>query len=678
MPPDGRLDDQQIALLERWIEGGAPGPESDLGHTEFSRLGDQGYLFEQAASHWAFQPVVAQQVPGSMVDGGVAAVDYFVAERLQAVGLTMSAQADARTIIRRLSYDLTGLPPKHHDVQRFCEAYSENQEAAVLRVVEQLLLAPEYGEHLGRMWLDVVRYADTDDFYRPDTRTPHYFPFAFTYRDYVVSALNADKPFDQFIKEQLAADQMGIAPNSPEMAALGFLAVGPHANRSPEESLDEWIDITSRGLMGISAACARCHDHKYEPVPTTDYYSLRVLFDGVNRIHPLDEKHLPEISGYAPRAADVADYETKRREIDEKISAAAGTTTGGNNRPVPLKIKETELAELLLFHPGAPARAMVVQDKPQVPAGFVFVRGEPAVRGEPVAPRFLSVLDPEKNVFKNGVSPRLQLAERIASPDNPLTARVFVNRVWGYLMGSYLVSTPSDFGLQGESPSHPELLDWLTRDFISHQWSVKHLVRTIVTSRTYQQESSDRALAVGIDPENKLLWRANRKRLSIEQMRDSMLDVANSLDRTPRGRAGQLWGPDYSRRRAIYGYINRFNIDPTLRAFDFPPSMQSHPAREESIVAQQALFALNSPFVIEQASAMVRDNSFCSLESDRQRAEWLFHNIYQREPEFVELDRVERFVQQMSTLDGKSPSKRSAWELVAQSLLMSNEFQYVD
>ena len=271
--------------------------------------------------------------------------------------------------------------------------------------------------------------------------------------------------------------------------------------------------------------------------------------------------------------------------------------------------------------------------------------------------------------------------DKIVSPENPLTARVIVNRVWRHVMGSHLVETPSDFGLQASEPSHPALLDWLAADLVAHDWSIKRLVRMIVQSRTYQQRSDQREDMAGIDPQNRQLWRAQRKHLSIEQLRDSMLAVSDQLDRRTRGRAEPLWGPDYSRRRSIYGYINRFNLDPTLRVFDFPTPMQSQGARGESIVAPQALFAMNSPFVIDQAVALTESKRFSECETDAERTEMLFTQVLQRQATTPELNRIQKFVQQQLQFFSAEPKKsklRSPWPLVAQSLMMSNDFQYLD
>lgn len=684
MPPERKLAETEIKLLERWVRIGAPGPAVDLGSTAFSRLGDQQYLAAKAKTHWAFQPIRPAEPP-AVADPtwNRRAIDRFVYAGLKKQGLAPSRGTDSRTLIRRLTYDLTGLPPTPAETAAFVAATKQDRPQAIRRAVDRLLASPAFGEKIARMWLDVARYADTDSFYRPDTRTPHYFPFAFTYRDYVIEAFNNDKPFDQFIREQLAADLLGVSDDAPELAALGFLAVGPHANRNPAEALDDWIDLTTRGLMGMTAACARCHDHKFEPIPTTDYYALRGVFASITRPHPLAEDRLPTVRGYEIAPAARREFEKQRAVIDAKIKRAGGKVAKNNRRSIAKKIRETELAELLLFHPGAPVRAMVVRERPRPVEQFVFLRGNPRNRGAKVERHFLKVLDPSVKPFSRKNSGRLELAEKIVSPANPLTARVFVNRVWGMLIGSHLVATPSDFGLQGAPPTHPELLDHLAHDFRSQGWSVKQLVRRIVLSRTYQQSSRHREAAAKIDPENRFLWRAQRKRLSIEQLRDSMLAVAGRLNRTPRGRSAPLWGPEYTRRRAIYGYINRFNLDPTLRVFDFPTPMQTQPKRGESIVAPQSLFAMNAPFVIDQAVALTGSERFAACKTDAARATLLFEAIFQRKPVEPELRRISRFVEQQNRFFNPAKRKKrtrvtSPWPLVAQAMLMSNEFQYID
>jgi hypothetical protein len=671
MPPTRKLPAEEIARLEQWVLQGAAGPADDLGETAFSQLGDQAYLFDQAKKHWAFQQVKAVQPPvASDPQWNTNTLDRLVFARLTAQGLAPSPTADPRTLVRRLTFDLTGLPPTPAEVNTFLEEARQNRATAIDRVVTRLLASPSYGEHVARMWLDVARYADTDSFYRPDTKTPHYFPFAFTYRDYVIDAFNADKPFDQFVREQLAADLMGLDADAPELAALGFLTVGPHANRNQSETVDDWIDVTTRGLMGITASCARCHDHKYEPIPTADYYSLHGIFSSVKRIHPLDQERQPLLAGYQATAEQQADFE-------KQVKLAKKNATGKEKQPKTLR--DTKIASLLLFHPGAPVHGMVVQENTKPTEPVIFLRGDPASPGATVPRRFLKVLDSQQQSFPADSSGRLELANKIVGADNPLTARVFVNRVWGLLMGSHLVATTSDFGLQGARPSHPELLDRLTHDFVTGGWSVKQLVRTIVLSRTYQQSSRHRPKMVKLDPQNRQLWRANRKRLTIEAIRDSLLTVSGSLDRTTRGRSAMLWGENYTRRRSLYGYINRFNLDPTLRAFDFPAPMQTQGSRVESIVATQALFTMNSPFVIDQAATIIETAGFRASQSDLDRINRLFDTVFQRPASEQETTRILQFVKGQQQGASESPEKnRAAWQLVAQALMMSNEFQYLD
>ncbi|MEM7013857.1 MAG: DUF1549 domain-containing protein, partial [Verrucomicrobiota bacterium] len=441
MPPKTALKPQEVRLLEEWVSRGAPGPSDDMGETEFSRLGDQEYIFDKAKTHWAFQPVDAAEPP--KFEGADHPIDSFVFSKLAESGLTPSPRADEQVLARRLSYDLTGLPPTEQP-----------------KSIQQLLDSPQFGEHFARMWLDVARYADTANTYRPDTKTPHYYPYAFTYRDYVIEAFNNDKPFDQFIREQLAADLLGLEKDAPELAALGFIGVSPHRGHS-DDFVDDAIDTTTRGFLGMTVACSRCHDHKFEPIPTADYYSLAGVFESTQRPGLASIDQHPEISSYQPSKELVADYKKKRAEIDKKITEAGDKKRGGNNRSVAETIRETELAHLLTTHDGAPTRAIGIYESKRIVNVPILIRGDAANRGAVVPRRFLKILDAQQESFAKEQSGRLDLANKIADPENPLTARVFVNRVWGALMGSYLVDTPSDFGLEGADPTHPQLLDWL-------------------------------------------------------------------------------------------------------------------------------------------------------------------------------------------------------------------------
>lgn len=661
MPPKYQLDAGVVALLEQWVKMGAPGPKQDMGETAFSKLGDQDVLFEKARAHWAFQPVKAVEPPAS----GDAAwdahpVDRFVRAKLKEKGLEPSPPADAAVLQRRLAYDLTGLPPQ-------ADAMTDTAVE-----IERLMKSPHFGEHFARLWLDVARYADTANVTVPAVRMETYYPFAFTFRDYVIESFNKDKPYDVFIKEQLAADLLGFKERAPEQAALGFIAVTPFT-AAPHDFVDDVIDTTTRGLLGLTVACARCHDHKFEPVPTADYYSLYGVFGSIDRVQHADFDEFPLIDGYEPGADSRADYLKKHDVIQAKVNAARKTgKLVGARQPQWKVIQSSEMCELVTFHEGADTRAIVVKERAKPITPRIFLRGEADTRGDSVPRRFLKLLDPAQEAFPAANSGRLALAEKIASRDNPLTARVMVNRVWGFLMGSHLVDTPSDFGLQGAAPTHPELLDWLAADFMAHGWSLKHLVRTIVTSRTYQQSSALRAEMAERDPTNEWLWRANAKRLSIEQIRDTLLALSGTLDPRLKGRAKPMWDVAGNTRRSIYGLINRINTDPTLRAFDFPSTSATADRRSENIVPQQSLFALNSPFLIAKAQALTAGLQLSKGMSNTDIVNAIFQRIHRRDATEKEQQRITVF----TTLMQKR--QQDPWPLLAQSLLTSNEMLYLD
>ncbi|MEM6280325.1 MAG: DUF1553 domain-containing protein, partial [Verrucomicrobiota bacterium] len=396
------------------------------------------------------------------------------------------------------------------------------------------------------------------------------------------------------------------------------------------------------------------------------------VFNSVLRPEPWDIKDFPPIDGYEPTEGQRTSFTKAMEEIDVKITEAGDKKNRGNNRSRAETIRQTDLAELLLFNDGAPARAMTISEKERPVEPRVFVRGDPGNKGDRVPRRFLKIIDPAQKPFDAKSSGRLDLAEKLVDPSNPLTARVYVNRIWAMLMGDPLVDTPSDFGLQGEAPSHPELLDYLAVRFVEDGWSTKKLIRLIADSETFRQSSANREDMVELDPENEFFWRANRTRLRIEELRDSLLAVSGQLDLRMRGRAGQIWGDDYSKRRSIYGYVNRFNIDPTLRNFDFPSPVQTQGSRTENIVSPQALFLMNSPFMIEQADALVASMELDKREGEQEKIDWIFEQVFQRMPAPIEIERVERFAEIENGRDV------DPWPLIAQSLLMSNEFLYVD
>ena len=391
MPPkaEDALSEEEVKLLEQWVKRGAPGPADDMGETEFSRLGDQEFIFAKARDHWAFQAIDIANAQPPEVDANAwneHPIDRFIYARLKAEGMSPSPPAHPRTLTRRLAYDLTGLPPESS------AAYEKTAD----EFIDELLESPRFGEHFARLWLDVARYADTADTYRADTKTPHYYPYAFTYRDYVIDAFNNDRPYDQFIREQLAADLMGLDERAPELAALGFLGVSPKRNMSGD-FIDDAIDATTRGFLGLTVACSRCHDHKFEPIPTADYYSLYGVFASIKRSEPWQLGNFPVIDGYQPSQEQLTDYEEKLGKIQAAIKEAGEKKKGRNS--IAATIQQTDLAELLLFHDGAPVRAMAVTEGEKPINPFIFLRGEPTQKGERVPRRFLKILDPEQTAI---------------------------------------------------------------------------------------------------------------------------------------------------------------------------------------------------------------------------------------------------------------------------------------
>jgi len=676
MPPkDEKLNDQQIADLTEWVRRGLPDPRTVV------TAGSSGKTYGGVGrAHWAFQPVSKPAVPMvKNADWPENPVDNFVLAQLEANGMTPNAPADKAALIRRVYFDLIGLPPTVRDVQAFLNDASPD---ALAKVVDRLLASPQYGEHWARYWLDVARYSDTkgDAPRQDDLRFAH----AWTYRDWVISAFNADLPYDQFILLQLAGDRVQGAldkkakeqgrteadTRSP-LAAMGFLTLGQQFNGRKDDIIGDQIDVTTKAFLGLTVACARCHDHKFDPIPTKDYYSLYGVF--ANSTSPSE---LPTLQARVPQTADLLDYMEKsaalekRREELKKQQAELQRATKGKGKTksnakdtvmaaqkggVPLRQQlqrmerelQRDIGNLETKHPGAPARANALIDVPRSRDYAVLLRGEVANRGEIVPRRFLEILspDPKKRAEWKAGSGRLELARAIADPKNPLTARVFVNRIWQQHWGTGFIDTPDDLGNMSSAPTHPELLDWLAATFVEQGWSTKQLHRTIVLSAAYQQSSKNNPAYAERDPNNKLLWRYNLRRLSFEQLHDSILAISGELDFTAGGRPVPISSEDFAQRRAIYTLIDRSNPPELLTQFDFPSPDVSTGRRYETLVPQQALFLMNSPMVIETARKLVERVSFSELKSDDDRVAILYLAIYQRMPTKQEVALGVRYVQ---------------------------------
>ena len=789
-------------------------------------------------------------------------IDKFVAAKLSTKDLGLSKPASKQHLIRRATFGLTGLPPTWSEVTDFVNDASPD---AFAKVVDRLLASPAYGERWGRHWLDIARYADTHGGGAIGFTT---FPFSYTYRDYVIGAFNEDLPFDQFVLQQLAADQLD-RHDDQQLAALGFLTVGMQF-RNPHNIVDDQIDVTTRGLLGLTVSCARCHDHKFDAISTQDYYSLYATFassqepaelpiiggaasteqlgqyeaelerlkiaygdmareqsevmrgrlrmqvglylreiakgtpepDLVSadvlsyrtddlRPHILHRwqnymKAMPEDDAvfgpwvqlskldaegfdqqcerlidaliaengelpknmhalaieaprWNPRVLDALNDEKPRTMLDVadaygvlfgevhtewlKATLATALEAKPGNTPIPdedpahlvvnsavnrqlrrhihgpdspINVEDRLASRLLnrpindnvrgrlqaidnlnLSSPGSPARAMVVTEQLDPGPFFIFVRGNPRSRGDAVTARFLTVLGGnDQQKFTPGRR-RLDLAKAIVAPENPLTRRVVVNWVWQRHFGKGIVRTPDDFGTRGAPPTHPELLDYLATKLLDDDWSLKALNRRIMNSAVYQQASVERPAARLADPGNRLLWRMPRMRLEVEAMRDAMLAVSGELNHRMGGRPFKLLSDPSTSRRTVYGFVNRDVVSPFMSTFDAANPNACTASRPETMVPQQALFALNSNFIQDRAAAMVELVSAKSNTDSDTRADIvtaLYRRAFAREPSPDELETALAFVDSQE----REAQPVDRWQQLAHALLAANEFVFLD
>lgn len=849
MPPAATgktLTVAQIQLVRQWIEDGGK--------------------FE---GHWSFELISKPAIPVTR-EPAKSDIDRFVIARLEEAGLEMTPAISRQQLIRRASFDLIGLPPTWEEVTAFVNDESPN---AYEKVIDRLLESPRYGERWGRHWLDIARYADT---LGGSAIGFTKFPFSYTYRDYVIRSFNDDVPYDQFVTEQLAADQLGLAKDDPALAGLGFLTVGMQY-RNQHDTIDDQIDVVTRGLLGLTVACARCHDHKYDAVPTTDYYSLYATFASSSAPDLLPEIRAPEksnarppkayqeyqaelakrqrlhsdmareqsvvmrgrlrmqvglylmelakgtpeqdlsaaflsyrtddlrplvlnawrdylkkmskddpvfgpwvrlstmqseqfdqdcaklvetltkengdaskfpakqsLAGNAPRwnprmlkklaegkpasmielaeaygslfgdvqvewlravlattleaqpgAKVVPDEDARHGDVNSAVNRqlrhhlyAEGTPTAMSddlavtllNRPVRdnLSGRKGAIHNLHLSSPGSPPRAMTLKEKKDAGGFHVFRRGSAIDRGELVQARFLTALSGTgAESFPDGKR-RLGLAQAIVNPANPLTRRVIVNWVWQRHFGRALVRTPDDFGIRGQPPTHPKLLDYLASKLLDDGWSLKKLHRRIMLAAVYRQGAVENSAARITDPDNRLLWRMPRRRLELEAMRDSMLAVSGELDTKLGGRPFDFLSKPVVPRRSIYAFINRDIVSSLASTFDAANPNSCTATRPETNVPQQTLFALNSDFIQDRAAALASVKQVAAAGTDEDRIRTLYQRTYSRPPAPDELELALRFVQsQTETSEGGKPAT-NPWHRLAHVLLASNEFIFVD
>jgi mono/diheme cytochrome c family protein len=705
MPPEGEaLTDEQIHLLRQWIAQGAKWPR-----------------------HWAFEPLGRPAVPSVDDPGWVRnPIDAFIWHRLKEAGLSPSPPADKVALVRRASYDLTGLPPTPEEVDAFV---GDDSPVAYERLVERLLASPRYGEKWARHWLDLVRFAETNSFER-DNPKPH----AWRYRDYVISALNDDKPWDQFVREQLAGDELP-EPSADSIIATGFYRLGLWDDEPSDriqakyDELDDIVKTTAQVFLGLTVDCARCHEHKIDPIPQADYYRMLAFFHNISpmqtrgenietRIFPTPEsreqfrrrfeehgQRVDQLQGeiaaleaafrsvYQPRAQD-------ERQLAEIIKERGKELLG------PARFEKygqlTETLKKLQATPVESDWALCVSEHGRTaPDTYVLARGNAHVRGEKVVPGFLSVLGlpiPDVPSAPDGINTsgrRSVLANWIVSPDNPLAARVIVNRIWQHHFVRGIVRSPNDFGLHGTAPTHPELLDWLACEFIERGWHMKEIHRLIMTSNTYRMASRANPRGMVTDPNNDLFWRFDMRRLTAEEIRDSMLMLAGTLNLRMYGpsiypsipkdvlqgqsQPGYGWttsSADEQARRSIYIHIKRSLLPPILETFDFADTDSSCPVRFATTQPTQALAMLNGEFIQEQAALFAERLRHQASDGPESQATRALRLAVSRPPSPLEIRRALDLMTDFQQKDGVNPQR--ALDYFCLTVFNLNEFVYLD
>jgi hypothetical protein len=707
MPPKKKLADDVIADFEKWVAMGAPDPrESATGAIKYEIDIEKGRKF------WAFQlPKRSEPPPVKDARWPACDIDRFLLSGLEARGLRPVGDADPRTLVRRLTFDLTGLPPAPEEMEAFVKAHAADPRAALAAAADRLLASPQYGERWGRHWLDVARYAESSG------RAANFaYPHAWRYRNYVIAAFNKDTPYDQFVREQLAGDLLDAKDDKQKadfLVATGFLAVGPKSldERSPlqfqMDLVDEQIDATFQAFQGLTAACARCHDHKFDPIPQKDYYALAGIFRSTQTCYGtirLIQSNHPSSLVTLPKGAEApvplgrltserrTDLEKQVQDVRDQMARVTGQGQDVFLRRIFMQNRVSTLqSQLALYEAdGTPKPlAMGVRDS-YFPADSPFyTRGEVGQPGGRVQRGFPQVLTTKQPTLGRQGSGRRELADWIASKDNPLTARVIANRVWLHLMGRGLVPTPDNFGASGQPPSHRELLDHLAFSLVDNGWSVKNLIRSIVLSRAYRLSSEFDERNFEADPDNVLVWRMPKRRLEAEALRDAMLALSGRLDLKPptgdavaqrgegnvafRGRGGPAAADPIlnDTHRSVYLPIVRDGLPEILTLFDFPDPSLIVGERATTTVPAQSLYLMNNPFVIRQAEGMA-ERLLAGDGDEGARLRRAYQLCYSRPPTDKEMQDAQTFVADY----GITHARRSTWAALCQALFASAEFSH--
>jgi hypothetical protein len=680
MPPDSRggmLPDEVISDFEKWIKEGAPDPRDSTKIVDARPAKpEKVYDWNKEREYWAFQkPKAAIPPKVGNKSWPKTDVDRFVLARLEAKGLKPVADADKRTLVRRVYYDITGLPPTPQQVHTFAK---DNSPDAYEKLVDSLLASPRFGEQWGRYWLDVARYGESTGMDRNLN-----YPYAWRYRDYVIDAFNDDTPYNKFVTEQLAGDQLPYASQKQRdenLTATGFLAIGPKGLNETRVKYSKWqvvndqIDATSRGFLGLTVACAQCHDHKFDPIPTRDYYALAGIFSSTETLYGTvggrgnrRPTSLLSLNGETELAVLSTGEPTPNMFVNTNRNFTAAPRTnnlarrGGTNtfgrRGFGRNISTNQLERI----PARKSYAMGVRDYGEPQDLPVFYRGELSKPTDAIIPRgFPRIIAlPDVPAIPTNASGRLQLAQWITDPDNPLTARVAVNRVWQHLFGEGIVATTDNFGHLGAQPTNPELLDYLAVNFVQEQhWSVKQLVRSLVLTRAYQLSSDVYPKAQEVDPADTLVWRARPRRLKAEQLRDSILASSGELDVEPPhfavtaefgdGYYGvNIWEsdlPQHYYKRSVYLPLPRDMVPDSLALFDLPNPNLVGALREETTSPSQELFLMNNAFVQDESLHLARQLLSNRKLSENERIKRAYLAVFQRLPDSQEVKHAAKFI----------------------------------
>tara|TARA_R110002049_G_scaffold285698_1_gene466679 strand:+ start:57870 stop:60365 length:2496 start_codon:yes stop_codon:yes gene_type:complete len=733
MPPDGQLPARVIRDFERWVKMGAPDPRDGKSAPIRSEID-----FERAREFWSFRKVDAPEVPIVKNSRWLRSdIDAFIAAKLESKGIQPVADAEGTDLVRRIYFDLIGLPPTPGQVDQFLVDYANDADSAIAMLVDELLSSRHFGERWGRHWMDVVRFAESTGMERNGT-----FPHAWRYRDWVIDAFNQDKPYDDFVREQIAGDLLeydSLDERHANFVATGLLAIGPKSlNETDKEKFaldvaDEQIDVVSRAFLGLTASCARCHDHKFDPIPQSEYYSLAGIFTSSETLYGVgktngnrnpgrvlaisgDKARPVAASGASNNAKLKKTYESKLKSENKKLAAYEKQLERAKNEKAKQvasrKIRETneEIRKWTnrIKQVSAPEQkigddttlVMAMIDASDAEDEKLRIRGEPDEYGGTIPRGFLTIVTlGEPPAIPDDGSGRLELANWIVGFDNPLTARVAVNRVWQHLFGRGIVATVNNFGANGDRPTHPDLLDHLASEFMADGGSIKQLIRRIMTSRVYRLSTESSVAGNAADPDNEWLWRANQRRLEAEAIRDAMLASAGNIDLSPgqasivakvgEGLVGQTLKAEQLHesgvKRSVYLPIVRGELPAILRIFDFPEPSIIGGVRDVTTVPTQALYMMNDEFVMQTAATFAQRLLDEASIDDHARVRLAYRLSVGRKPTHNEIKQAIRYIDEMQSIleaqktkKSESESQLQAWSSFCQTLFASSEFRYIN